>query len=299
MPSFLTELKYSGRPNTRVALSTQTAKDFLAAIGKLEKAFRPADGCWNWRSCDASAPTDWMLSVSEGDIRESAIVKQSDVISTRLGSLNDPGQSLQHLIAATIPAATAAVPAGAPQMLKKPKKSKSTVKTNPYRCTHADGYHTGSFDCCGCGEPADGARWRVMDICEASNCYNFAVRDVWCRLVPNGAGATPLSTPADFTSKSEWAPILYEDGILEAAGPSTPPAGKTGGWNIALMAHDRDFHFLRLDENHWTHKNSQFAPQTCDVRGAKIPADKLEQAALCSFRLVGYFWVPRALKIDH
>lgn len=299
MPSTLVELRYSGRPNPRIVLDADTADAVWRAIGSLPLAVAKVNHCLKCRTPAIVTSPDLLLSRTDGDLRESAFLVDRYVVTPQ-GTRIDERDTIARMVAAIVQAlhSQAVVSGIAPTSV--------TALGNPRRCTHAPGHHALSFPGCTCGSPADAERWLPMDICENSNCFNFAVKDPYCQPGTTVVGAMPASFPTNWRDHTEWAAILAPDGLFAATDHTTvPAAAAAGGWHVALAVKVHlnpllsDFHFLRLDGAHWSHKYSQKPPQTCDAAGAPIPAGDLAVANLCGYELVGYFYVERALQIDH
>jgi hypothetical protein len=282
----LVELRYSGLPNPTRILSTEQAAELWKAIDGLAFAVNAAHPCWN--ECDdEDSERAWRLSTGTGDTRRGAIIR-GQFVFTHDGVRFDSGFTVKSVLQKVTIAAPvlSTVSSMFPSAMKNPPDAR--------RCNHKPGHHESSYPRCACGSPADGNLWRVMDICDASTCYNYAVRDVWCEdeIIP--IGATPRAFPSNMSSYDAWAKILGGDGVLR-----TKPKTAKGGWYIALATSTKDFHFLRLDGQFWTHKFGGFPSQTCDVSGAKIPRKALEKANLCEYGLVGTFYVPKPLRINN
>jgi hypothetical protein len=268
MANWLVELKHSGLPNRTVAMPDEIVLDCWATIQTLSVAAIRRDVCWQCRGHELVPVVDYLLSYRVAGETEYAIVTGEYVISAFKGTLIDRERNIR--------------------------------KIGNRCCTHDPGKHKNACHPCGCGSPVDAEIWLPLQVCEASNCFNYAARDVWCRGIEPGraTGAIPRSTPVNRTSYEEWAGVLAPDGILRADATLTPPDGHNGGWHIALASNGTDFHFLRLDGDYWTHKSSVRPPQMCDTKGNLIPKHELESAHLCGFNLVGYFFVPHPLSLD-
>ncbi len=292
MASTLIELKYSGRPNRATSVDPATSDRLWSVINDLPVSAVPIDLCWKCLVNLAPAGSDVLFSRTEGERHEWAYVFRTYAVTHR-GSHSgvDRLRAMIDPIVAKLPAVTESA------ALKKP--AAGGAKADWRRCGHAANHHTSLATACACGMVADAASWLPFEICESSNCFNYAVKDVWCRFGGMSVGATPASRPSTITSYTQWAAILAPDGLIPAADPITVPPGATGGWHVALAVNASDFHFLRLDGTHWTHKHGPLPPQACDASGAAMPARELERANLCDYRLVGYFYVPGRLRIDH
>ncbi len=298
MTSTLTAIQYSGRPNPTVTVDPLLARQIWALLDDLPVTMVAIDLCWKCLEAVAPPAVDALLTRLDGDRQDWAFLTGNAAV-TRRGShpqatavrtlLNPIITSIDHRVAGAVPVHAPTTTAG------------GKAKADWRRCHHATGYHSGdSIDPCRCGSPADASTWLPSDICLSSNCYNYAVKDVWCRGVGGlPVGATPVRTPSVIDDYGEWSLILGADGLVPVADHTVVPHGMSGGWHVALAVSKTDFHFLRLDGSHWSQKYGPRPPQTCDAGGAAIPADGIHRANLCAYRLVGYFYVPRALAIDH
>lgn len=144
---------------------------------------------------------------------------------------------------------------------------------------------------CPCGGPADFDDWSRSLTLNSNDCYNFAAKDLWVTQEVGGAMGAYGSGDLE-----DWKAALAPDGLTWVPDLSTTPPGATAkGWYVALALKPAgfvfNFHFLRLDGNHWVHKWSSSVPQVCDMGGALIPKDGVRAADLCGYCVVdGFFW---------
>lgn len=156
------------------------------------------------------------------------------------------------------------------------------------------------FEPCSCGGPEDFDHWARSKTMRFNSCFNFAVKDCWTDHV---GGATPSAYPSH--EVDNWVDCLKDVGMRLVADENETPAGASAdGWHVALALKTKDnptkttnFHFLRLDGDHWSHKWSSKAPQLCDLAGKAIPKDKLRSAELCGYEVKRIFWVDGKLSL--
>ena len=297
MTSTLTVLHRSGRPDPAVPIDPILAQQIWALLDDLPVAMVDIDLCWKCPDAVAPLTVDALITRSEGNRHDWAFLagtatvtrRGSHVLTSALQALVTPiVTSIENLVVSAV-----ALPKG-------PTAPGFKAAPDWRRCDHAPGYHSGDdIDECRCGSPSDASTWLPAAICLSSNCYNYAVKDVWCRAGGLTVGATPASVPLVLNDYAQWAVILGGDGLIPVANYTNAPPGMGGGWHVALVVSTTDFHFLRLDGSYWSHKYGPHPPQTCDASGAAIPADGIPRADLCAYKLVGYFYAPHALTIDH
>lgn len=297
MTSTLTTLRYSGRPNPTTTIAPFLARQLWALLDELPVAIVAIDLCWKCLDAIAPLTADTLITRTEGEFQDWAFLTGKVVITRRGSHLQT--DALRSLVSQLL--LPVASPVAAARTLHEPAKAKAKAKADWRRCHHGSGHHAGDdIASCRCGSPADASTWLPAAICLSSNCYNFAVKDVWCQGaggVP--VGATPAGVPSPIDDYAAWSVILSGDGLIPVADYTVIPAGLSGGWHVALAVNTTDFHFLRLDGAHWSQKYGPRPPQTCDASGAAIPANGIDAADLCDYQLVGYFYVPHALAIDH
>ncbi len=298
MTSTLTAIRYSGLPNPTVTIDPLLAQQFWALLDDLPVAMVAIDLCWKCLGAVAPLAVDTLITRLDGDRQDWAFLTGNAAVTRRGSHLHT--NALRTLLTPIIASIDSPV-AGAVPLHKPTKTAGFKAKADWRRCKHGAGYHSGDdLDPCRCGSPADASTWLPSAICVSSTCYNYAVKDVWC----NGAGgltvgATPVRSPAVITDYAQWSAILGVDGLIPVADHTVVPHGMIGGWHVALVVSTTDYHFLRLNGSHWSQKYGPRPPQTCDAGGAAIPADGICRANLCDYKLVGYFYVPKALTIDH
>lgn len=297
MTSTLTALRYSGRPNPTVPIEPILAQEIWALLDNLPVAIVAVDLCWKCPDAVAPLTVDALITRTEGNRHDWAFLTGTATV-TRRGS-HMQTSALQALVRPILSSIGSPVVAAVP-----PHQPASApgfkAKTDWRRCDHPPGHHSGDeIDECRCGSPGDASTWLPAEICLSSSCYNYAVKDVWCRAGGLTIGAAPASTPLVFDDYAQWAAILVPDGLIPVPDYTVVPTGMSGGWHVALAVSTTNYHFLRLDGGHWSHKYGPRPPQTCDAGGAAIPADGIPRANLCAYKLVGYFYAPRALEIDH
>jgi len=181
----------------------------------------------------------------------------------------------------------------------------TVVEPSELRNTFTPGRHgeSGQLDTlpCDCGKPADFDDWSGSNTRIINSCYNYAVKDCWTT-GPWG-GATPNANSMDI---QDWKVELTAAGLTWAGAnwatvPAPPASEAATGWYVALALQERtssvEFHFLRLDGTQWSHKWSSAVPQLCDLNENLIPRNAVHSAKLCGYELVGFFWVPRPLKV--
>jgi hypothetical protein len=289
-------MRYSGRQNLTRALDPDVADEVWRQIEGMPVAAADLDLCWKCLDASGPAGAEALITRGDGDRQEWAFLKGDSVLTRRGGHAG--GANWQSAILLSLAQPMAALWPTSPGTAKVEAK----VKPDWRRCTHPAGYHAGDdIASCQCGSPLDASTWLPARICLSSTCYNYAVKDVWCQGFDGiPVGATPRRTPAtSMDDYAEWTSILSPDGLLPVPDHTVVPAGMSGGWHVALTVNAADFHFLRLDGAQWSHKFGARPPQTCDAAGAAIPAGGLGAANLCDYQLVGYFYAPGPLAIDH
>lgn len=148
------------------------------------------------------------------------------------------------------------------------------------------------FSPCECGGPADFNDWSREHTLLENSCYNYAVKDR--RVGPRDplGGATGAYASGD---KQEWREALEDDGLIWVPDWNTQPTGAhADGWHLVLALEQRPFasnyHFLRLDVDHWSHKWSLLPPQLCDLSGNYIPKDGIREADICGYEIADFYW---------
>jgi hypothetical protein len=283
MTALLVELRFSGLPNPARPLSVQEVDDFLRIFGALPVAALPEALCW---ACEPrrvyqvflSDRADGLVVVCDGIVVRGASRGLRFAVETR----EDPRRELLAFLA-SLPTSTTMLELGAQEKSSKPK-----------RCMQIP---PPIISPCDCGGPKDFDLWASIQTLLNNTCYNFALRDLWCR----GKGGYPRGAPMN-GNIAEWTIALAKDGLIPARDWRTVPQGMdpSKGWHIALAIGPKgDGHFLRFDlaEDTWAHKFATMPCQTCDGAGRPIPGDEILSASLCGYCVKAFYWAQYGLTI--
>lgn len=145
---------------------------------------------------------------------------------------------------------------------------------------------------CPCDGPVNLSEWGVAQVIISNNCYSFARRARWCG---DGQG----SQPGDHESSNEEQirAGLTHDGLLPAT--TAEVLGGPGDFVAFFLEGALNYHFLRLDGDHWTHMPNGHPAIACDAGGHPIPKDAVRTADLQQLRFRDYFRVPPNTRLTH
>jgi hypothetical protein len=157
------------------------------------------------------------------------------------------------------------------------------------------------FECLCSAQSAPGivAEWQYEGVIGHNNCYSYAWNKRMCGTQrgskPGNRDHRSLDTIIDALERIDHLEPVDTESFMADQGIAR------SGRFIALLATEAGgYHFLRLDEQIWTHKVGGYPVSTCDRNRQAIPWDGLLAATFSSvFPVRRYYRVPAGARLVH